>query len=219
MMLFRPERHPAVILMWMAVAAMLVPGPTWILAEAVDADSVLEKRTHGPEPEVGPPVRILDIQLGSGGTLSGRVRDDQGRPLVGLTVVVSRQRRVVARVKTGELGDYRVTGLAGGVYCVRVGSSVTISRLWTTDSAPPRSRQRLDLSAGADVEVRAQSGEASVDDRFDPIHRFGLDGQGGLDSFEITLLTTSMISLTLSAVMLSRIDELQDSIDRLSASN
>ena len=105
MMLFRPERHPAVILMWMAVAAMLVPGPTWILAEAVDADSVLEKRTHGPEPEVGPPVRILDIQLGSGGTLSGRVRDDQGRPLVGLTVVVSRARRVVARVKTGELGD------------------------------------------------------------------------------------------------------------------
>ena len=178
MMLFRPERHPAVILMCMAVAAMLVPGPPWSLAEAVDADSVLEKRTHGPEPEVGPPVRILDIQLGSGGTLSGRVRDDQGRPLVGLTVVVSRQRRVVARVKTGELGDYRVTGLAGGVYCVRVGSSVTISRLWTTDSAPPRSRQRLDLSAGADVEVRAQSGEASVDDRFDPIHRFGLDGQG-----------------------------------------
>ncbi|HAB12002.1 MAG TPA: hypothetical protein DCE47_09955 [Planctomycetaceae bacterium] len=219
MMPFRPDRHPAGILLWMAVAAMLVPGPTWSLAEAVDADSVPEKRTRESEQEAGPPVRILDIQLGSGGTLSGRVRDEQGRPLAGLTVVVSRARHVVARVKTDELGDYRVTGLVGGVYCVRAGSSVTIGRLWTTDSAPPRSRQRLNLAAGAGVEVRGQNGEASVDDRFDPIHRFGLDGRGGLDSFEITLLTTSMISLTLSAVMLSRIDELQDSIDRLSASN
>ena len=77
----------------------------------------------------------------------GRVRDEQGRPLAGLTVVVSRAGHVVARVRTGELGEYRVTGLVGGVYCVRAGSSVTIGRLWTTASAPPRSRHRLDLAA------------------------------------------------------------------------
>ncbi|GIT28610.1 MAG: hypothetical protein Ct9H300mP1_06560 [Planctomycetaceae bacterium] len=63
--------------MWMAVAAMLVPGPTWILAEAVDADSVLEKRTLGPNPEVGPPVRILDINSVPGHP-AGRVRMTRG---------------------------------------------------------------------------------------------------------------------------------------------
>lgn len=197
---------------------MLVPGPSWSLAEGLDGDAESRKRTLEPEQNSQPPVRILDIQLGSGGTLVGRVRDEQGRPLAGLTVVVSRAGHVVARVRTGKLGDYRVTGLVGGVYCVRAGSSVAIGRLWTTASAPPRSRQRLDLAAGRAVEVRGQSGEASVGDRLDPAHRFGLDGQGGLDPFELTLLTTSMISLTLSAVMLSRIDELQDSVDRLSAS-
>ena len=35
----------------------------------------------------------------------------------------------------------------------------------------------------------------------------------------MTMLTTSIISLTLSAVMLAKIDELQDSVDRLPASD
>ena len=88
--------------------------------------------------------------------------------------------------------------------------------MWAYESAPPQADKQLDLVAKlpAALAVRGQG-----DDGFDPAHRFGLDGEGGLDSFEMALLATSVISLTLSAIILTQHDELQDSIDRLPASN
>ncbi len=112
-------------------------------------------------------------------------------------------------------------GLAGGVYIVRVATSEAIARLWTAESAPPRSREQLDLDVRSrpTVEARGQSGEVVEGEGLDPAHRFGLDGEGGLDSYELTMLASAVTSLTLSAIMLSKIAELQDSIDLQPASN
>lgn len=222
----QPERHRVNILAWLAVAAFLVPGPAWSLAEE-PAGLVSSPPQQPPERDAvdlnGPEtrVRVLDIRLGSDGTVVGRVRDERGRRMPGATVVLSTAGQVVARARTDDRGEYRVTGLAGGVYHVRVVTSEVIARLWTSESAPPRAREQLDLDATSrpTVEARGQGGEVVEDEGLDPVHRFGLDGEGGLDSFELTMLTTSIVSLTLSAVMLSKIAALQDTVDLLPASN
>ena len=216
----RPDRPSARILSWLAVAMLLVPGPAWSLAEgAVGGRSSLSVRSpQETEVPAGSVERaaVRDVRLGPGGTLSGRVLDEHGHLMAHAKVVLSRARQVIARGVTDDRGEYRIRGLSGGVYHVRVSTHETIVRLWSSESAPPQAQEQLVLDVGLheSIEARGQGGEGR-----DPAHRFGLDGEGGLDSLEMTMLTTSIISLTLSAVMLAKIDELQDSVDRLPASD
>jgi len=219
-MIQEPKRHSVRILPWLAVAMLLVPGPAWSLAGGPVGGSSSRLARSSQQAQVSAAsveqARVRDVRLGSDGTLSGRVRDEQGHLLVGAKVVLSRGRQVIAVAVTDDRGEYRIGGLAGGVYRVRVAADETIVRLWSSESAPPQAQEQLVLDAGLheSIEARGQGGEG-----LDPAHRFGLDGEGGLDSLEMTMLTTSVISLTLSAVMLSKIDELQDAVDRLPASD
>lgn len=215
------ERHRARVLSWLATAALLVPGPAWSSAEGVLPPAEQPERLAAVPGVSASPVRVPDIRLGSNGTLVGRVRDERGRRLAGVMVVFSTERHVAARVRTDDRGEYRITGLAGGVYHVRVAKSEVIARLWTAESAPPQSRDQLDLDTTSrpTVVARGQDGEVIEGEGLDPAHRFGLDGEGGLDSFELTMLATAVVSMTLSAIMLSKIAEVQDSVDLLPASN
>jgi len=221
------DRSGARILSWLAVSMLLVPGPAWSVAEGpVDGSERLTRLAPGATGGVAPVASVehamvCDVRLGPGGTLTGRVRDDRGVAMARTTVVLSRARQVVARAVTDDRGQYHIRGLAGGVYHVQVVTHEVIVRLWSSESAPPQARGQLDLDAKprAGVEVRGQGGEVDEHKGLDPVHRFGLDGTGGLDALELTMLTTSIISLTLSAVMLTKIDELQDSIDLLPASD
>ncbi len=209
----RQHERSSRFLSWLALAAMLVPSPAWGVAEEASSARRGQKSVVGKVPSG---TRIQDIRLGSDGALTGRLRDELGRPLPDARVVVSRGRLTIASTRSDEHGDYRITGLLSGVYRVEVATTEAIVRVWAYESAPPQADTQLDLDAKlpAELAVRGQG-----DDGLDPAHRFGLDGEGGLDSFEMALLATSVISLTLSAIMLSQHDELQDSIDRLPASN
>ncbi len=173
-----------------------------------------ERRVANSTSTAGVPP-VLDIRLGHDGTLGGLVRDELGRPRPNTVVMVFRDRQVVACARTDVRGTYRVTGLRGGVYRIQAGKQVSVCRLWSAATAPPQAGQRLDIDTSR-VLARGQSGEDG--DRNDAVHRFGLDGVGGLDPFELTMLTTSITSLTLSAVMLSNINELQETVDRLPGS-
>ena len=75
-------------------------------------------------------------------------------------------------------------------------------------------QQRLDLDTVRRpvLEARGQDGEVVEQTGLDPAHRFGLDGVGGLDSFELALMATSIVSLTLSAVILTKMAELQEEV-------
>jgi len=204
---------------------LLVPGPAWSLVEGRAGDRSSRSARGGQRTEVPVAllkhVGVLDVRLGRGGTLSGRVRDERGLAMARATVVVSRARQFVARAVTDDQGEYLIKGLAGGVYRVRVAAHEAIVRLWTSESAPPLAREQLDLNAGSQksLEARGQGGERSTSDDGGTVRRLGLDGNGGLDAVELAMLTTSFISLTLSAVMLAKIDELQDSVDLLPASD
>ena len=224
-MIMQPDRRAARVLTWLAAAMLLVPGPAWSLVEgrAGDRSSRSARSAQPTQAAVTSPkhVGLLDVRLRPGGTLSGRVRDEGGLAMARATVVVSRARQVVARAVTDDRGKYLIKGLAGGVYRVRVAAHESIVRLWTSESAPPQAREQLDLNAASQesLEARGQGGERGTPDDGGTVRRLGLDGNGGLDAVELAMLTTSVISLTLSAVMLAKIDELQDSVDLLPASD
>lgn len=154
-------------------------------------------------------VAIRDVRLQSDHRLCGRISDDTGRPLSGYTVELRQGRRVVARIITDVRGEYEVAEMSGGVYQVIVGGRTIVVRVWATGSAPPESASQLDLTVSRDV-VRGQD---------EVIERFGLDGEGGLDPFELTLLASSVTSLTLSAIMLSKINDIEDNVDQLVITN
>ena len=213
----QPNQQRARVLSWLAVLTMLVPGPAWSWTDGSVATARTlanqEGRSDSVATVVESPVQVVDVRLGSNGSVVGWVRGARGRELSTATVVFSTAGKVVAQARTDHRGEYRVVGLSGGVYHVKVGGTDVIARLWTPASAPPQSQHRLDL------EARGQDGEVAEQGGLDPVHRFGLDGVGGLDSFELAMMATSIVSLTLSAVMLTKMAELQDTVDLLPASN
>ncbi len=215
----RPGKHPAWIPSLLACGVLLMPVPMWtIAAGTVDGSQrqgpVSGKRGTNPNATTGVQP-VFDVRLGPGGTLAGLVRDESGRPRPNALVVVSRERQVVARVRTDAGGTYRIAGLGNGVYRVLVDRRVHACRFWSSTTAPPRAHERFDIDTGRIV-ARGQAAEDG--DRNETVHRFGLDGVGGLDPFELTLLATSITSLTLSTVMLSKISQLQDTMDQLPGS-
>ena len=221
----QPNQQRARVLSWLAVLAMLVPGPAWSWTDGSVATARTLPKQEGRSDSVATvvesPVQVVDVRLGSNGSVVGWVRGARGRELSTATVVFSTAGKVVAQARTDHRGEYRVVGLSGGVYHVKVGGTDVIARLWTPASAPPQSQHRLDLDTTSRpvLEARGQDKEVAEHGGLDPVHRFGLDGVGGLDSFELAMMATSIVSLTLSAVMLTKMAELQDTVDLLPASN
>ena len=193
-----------------------MPVPMWTSAAGtVDGSQqqgpVSGKRVRNPAATTGLQP-VFDVRLGPGGTLAGLVRDERGQPRPNALVEVSRERQVVARVRTDAEGTFRIAGLGNGVYRVLVDRQVHVCRFWSAATAPPGVHERFDIDTGR-VVARGQAAEDG--DRNETVHRFGLDGVGGLDPFELTLLATSITSLTLSTVMLAKISEIQDTVDQL----
>lgn len=221
----QPNQQRASVLSCLAVLAMLVPGPAWSWTDGSVAVAKKAAKQAGRSDSSATVLKssaqVVDVRLGSDGSVVGWIRGERGRELSAATVVFSTAGKVVAQARADHRGEYRVVGLSGGVYHVQVGETDVIARLWTSASAPPQSQQRLDLDTTRRpvLEVRGQDGEVVETSGLDPVHRFGLDGVGGLDSFELAMMATSIVSLTLAAVMLTKMAELQDTVDRLPASN
>jgi len=99
-----------------------------------------------------------DVALQDGGTFVGQVVDQQGVPIRGIAVSVRQQGREVASAATDANGQFRVSGLHGGVYQVAAGQSSTVYRLWAPQSAPPAARPAALMVWGQDAIVRGQVG-------------------------------------------------------------
>ncbi|MGQ9505107.1 MAG: carboxypeptidase-like regulatory domain-containing protein [Thermogutta sp.] len=110
-----------------------------------------------PRPAASPPqIRIPDISLGEKGILSGKVVDAQGNPVSQAEIAVYQANATVAKVISGEHGDFCVTGLRPGVYQLIVlpNQGVTV-RVWEKRAAPPAARSQLLVVVNYDT-VRGQ---------------------------------------------------------------
>jgi hypothetical protein len=112
------------------------------------------------------PVRVIDIALGTGGELRGRVLDVQGRPAVASRIVVLQDGQLVATVSSGARGAFQTLSLHGGLFQVAVGNHVYVCRGWAAGTAPPAAVDQLLVVPSGVVE----RGQRPISDLFaDPL--------------------------------------------------
>ncbi len=111
---------------WLAVVGMCIPSLA--LADA-------------PAAPTAP--TVVDIALGDGGVLHGRVVDLKGSGLVNTGVSLKAQDREIARTATTADGWFSVQGLRAGVYRLTVNNNQSVYRFWAANTAPPSAQSNV----------------------------------------------------------------------------
>ncbi|RMG40700.1 MAG: carboxypeptidase regulatory-like domain-containing protein [Planctomycetota bacterium] len=81
--------------------------------------------------------RPLDIALGDGKLLTGRVLTPQGTPAAGVRVALLRGDRALAVAVTDKAGVFGIRNVTPGTYHLATASNVVPCRVWAADAAPP----------------------------------------------------------------------------------
>lgn len=115
---------------------------------------LLASETSRPprRPEVVP--TIVDISLHEN-SVTGHVTDGSAVPVVGESVVAIQKQKLVARTVTGENGDFRLSGIRGGLCQLVAGDTVQVCRCWPRKAAPPSAQSGVLIASDA-VVVRGQ---------------------------------------------------------------
>lgn len=100
---------------------------------------------------------ISDVSLGEKGELTGFILDGQGKAVAKSKVVVSFGRKVIAETTTNETGQFRVSGLRGGIYQIAHADGVAVFRVWKNGTAPKSARQNALVVVGT-RQIRGQDG-------------------------------------------------------------
>jgi hypothetical protein len=91
---------------------------------------------------------IEDIELASGGMLTGRVVDATGLPTEGARVSLHQGKQLIAESVTDKSGVYAFKNLRGGVYRVSSANSQLAIRVWKDKTAPPNAKSQALLVTG-----------------------------------------------------------------------
>ncbi|MEM7312502.1 MAG: carboxypeptidase-like regulatory domain-containing protein [Planctomycetota bacterium] len=109
----------------------------------------------GQAPQSSNSVTVRDIALAKGNVLTGQVVDSQGNRLVNQPVTIQRDGTQALQLTTDAVGQFRATGLPGGVYTVSSAGNRGVYRMWSNQTAPPVAAKGL-LMVGNDAVVRGQ---------------------------------------------------------------
>ena len=189
---------------------------------------------------------VTDVALQHNGVLIGQVVDQKSQP-VATSVSIRSGYRTIATTKTGKSGLFKVTGLRGGVYTITAGQNIQNVRVWTQHTAPPVAKKSFRMVAKPMV-IRGQDPEVLYDqggnaygrvrvmaDPPAPMQGEVIQGGvvdngggigyvegggflGGLDLVTTTILAASLAGVTIAAINLSDIDDLEDRVDRIPVS-
>jgi len=141
-----------------------------------------------------PKGQLPDVTLAEGGVFSGRVVDHNGAPIEGAEVVMKQGKNEINRTVTDQDGVFNIKEVKGGVYQVSSGNTDGMFRVWNEKSAPPSSKGQALLVMGEN----------------------GARGQFGAVDPTIVLLTAGVIAaVILSAITLTKVNDVQDSVDSL----
>jgi hypothetical protein len=142
--------------------------------------------------------KTRDVALTKSGTFVGRVIDNAGKPLDGVVVRLTRRgEETPAETTTDAEGRFRFAKLKGGVYQLQTPQAETTYRMWTADSAPAQAMKTVVVN-GAGPVMRAQLGY--------------------LDPANTTAILLGAAGVTLSAITLAQVDNLQDDVDKIPTS-
>lgn len=166
--------------------------PAWALGQPQESN---RQTTASPEATV-----INDVALDDSGQLVGRVVDAQGQPRDGVLVVLRQGHREVARTTTDARGQFTLANIPGGLYQLDAGSTRAVYRIWDAQLAPPQTRPLAVLVSDATTVVRGHHIEAAVDQ---------------LDVVTLAMVSTAIAGVSIAAISLDEIHDLQDTVDSL----
>ena len=172
----------------LAAFGMMVPQ-TRLLADTPAAKAPVSKASKPAKIN-----RVPDLVLTANGTMTGRVCDSSGKVIEGAKVVLKQNNKEIARTVTNNEGTYSFKNLKSGVYQVGSGNTDGVFRVWTEKTAPPSAKEHALLVMGDN----------------------GARGQFGAVDPTLVLLTAGVIAaVVLSAIAVSEINDLQDSVDKI----
>ncbi|MCA9079220.1 MAG: carboxypeptidase regulatory-like domain-containing protein [Planctomycetaceae bacterium] len=136
-----------------------------------------------------------DISLTRDGQLQGRVLDSQGRPVEGASLRIRKGDQEQGQAITADQGEFRFAGMKSGLYVLEVAGQPHQLRLWSPQIAPP----------GAVNDLRLVAGDPTVRGQF-----------GYLDPLNTSFLLLGVAGVTLSAISLNEINEVEKHVKALS---
>jgi hypothetical protein len=125
---------------WIRGAAVTLAtlGTTIPAAPAIAGESISPARPAVSKVNA----QVFDIALSSGGTFKGRVVDHTGAPMEGAEVVVTQDKKEIAKSLTDKTGSFAVSNLKTGAYTVSSGNTEGSYRLWAENTAPPSAKEQ-----------------------------------------------------------------------------
>jgi hypothetical protein len=163
-----------------------------------------QERTSRPSAEAPQPAprktdvqKIRDVALAEDGSFTGRVINDQGKPLDGVVVKLVRNEKDVATTNADAQGRFKFASLKGGVYQVQTPQSQTTYRLWQADVAPAQAMKTVVVN-GASPVVRGQL--------------------GFVDPATMAALGLGIAGVALAGVAVHKLDNLEDDVNKIPTS-
>lgn len=145
---------------WLTSTAVWLACLGIVLPRSVFAAPGADQTRPLPSATTSMPV-VTDVALGEGGTLVGQVVDQQGQAVANTPVIIHQQEQEVASTATDANGQFRVSGLHGGVYQVSAAQGTAVYRLWAPQTAPPAAQASAMLVSNPGI-VRGQNGGGLV---------------------------------------------------------
>lgn len=149
----------------------IAAGIALLAAPLAAAEPMAETKVAATRPATRSASQISDVSLDTSGNLRGTFITSNGGPLAREKVTISQGRRAISTVTTNAQGQFAVSNLRPGIYQLTSGKDSSVVRVWSSDSAPPKSRNLALLVQGKNV-ARAQMELAGLNG--------GMMGLGGL---------------------------------------
>ena len=174
----------------LACTGIVLPQPAVFAAPPTqDASQNKSESTTAP--------KILDVSLDKDGVLHGTIMSVRSIRAVDADVIVKQGKRIVAKTKTNSEGGFSVPKLRGGVYQIEAEKSVASVRVWTNGTAPQKAKSHALLLTG-----RIQSNQGVIPPA---------DLLSGL------VLGGVVASITIGAINMSNIDDIEDRVNQNNA--
>jgi hypothetical protein len=151
----------------MFLPADLMAAPPEVKGRPTGRASLSGKVTSTPTAVAGKSrrakTRIVDVELGKGGTLNGQVINGKKASVKKAVISVRTAKQEVGRSLSDESGKFTIQKVPTGTFYVVAGTGHGVYRLWKNGTAPKKALKQIKIVSDRTV-VRAQDGELLFDD-------------------------------------------------------
>ncbi|MAT14022.1 MAG: hypothetical protein CMJ46_01985 [Planctomyces sp.] len=169
----------------LACLGLLVPQ-VGVQAATPKQGTKAERYVNGPS--------VVNVVLGKGGAMVGKVVDGQGQIVEGAAVTIVKDGKELVKTVSNAKGLFGARNMTAGTYKVTAGQGTREFHLWTAQTAPPKSLAKAVIVSDSQI-VRGQ-----------PV-------MGGIDIITGLLLAGVATGTTFAIINNGEINDLEDKLD------